>query len=100
MTRRIAVRFHPQSIILFGSYSRGTAGPDSDVDLLVVFKDFKDAAPRRRRTVEIYQLLAGIGISKDVIVVDEDEVRRLRSVPGTMIKEALDQGKVLYGKVA
>ena len=36
MVRRIVERFHPEKIILFGSYARGTAGPDSDVDLLVV----------------------------------------------------------------
>ena len=33
---RIAREFDPEKIILFGAYARGTAGPDSDVDLLVV----------------------------------------------------------------
>jgi predicted nucleotidyltransferase len=33
---RIAKHFNPERIILFGSYAVGTAGPDSDVDLLVV----------------------------------------------------------------
>lgn len=33
MVRRIVARFRPEKIILFGSYARGTAGPDSDVDL-------------------------------------------------------------------
>ena len=32
----IARRFRPQKILLFGSHANGTAGPDSDVDLLVV----------------------------------------------------------------
>ena len=36
MVRRIAERFQPEKVILFGSYARGTAGPDSDVDLLVI----------------------------------------------------------------
>ena len=36
MTRRIVGRFHPDKVILFGSHARGTAGRDSDVDLLVV----------------------------------------------------------------
>ena len=34
--RRIAEEFHPERIILFGSYAYGTPGPDSDMDLLVV----------------------------------------------------------------
>ena len=36
MVQRIVERFQPEKIILFGSYARGTAGPDSDVDLLDV----------------------------------------------------------------
>ncbi len=36
MVRRIVHRFRPERIILFGSHARGDAGPDSDVDLLVV----------------------------------------------------------------
>lgn len=31
--------FHPRRVILFGSYARGEAGPDSDIDLLVIVDD-------------------------------------------------------------
>src|SRR5437764_13689000 len=34
--RQIAERFHPEKIILFGSYAYGTPNADSDVDLLVI----------------------------------------------------------------
>ncbi len=34
--RRIAERFHPDKIILFGSYAYGTPHNESDVDLLVI----------------------------------------------------------------
>jgi HEPN domain-containing protein/predicted nucleotidyltransferase len=36
LARRIAQRFRPELIILFGSYAYGQPRPDSDVDLLVV----------------------------------------------------------------
>ena len=36
MVKRIVKKFDPEQIILFGSHARGEAGPDSDVDLLVV----------------------------------------------------------------
>ncbi len=36
MAGRIVKKFHPRQVILFGSHARGEAGPDSDVDLLVV----------------------------------------------------------------
>src|SRR5438874_3264843 len=34
--RRIAERFHPEKIILFGSYAYGKPHKESDVDLLVI----------------------------------------------------------------
>lgn len=34
--RGLVERFHPQSVVLFGSQAAGTANEDSDVDLLVV----------------------------------------------------------------
>lgn len=64
MVRRIVERFHPERIILFGSHARGTAGQHSDVDLLVVMQPH---GSKRKRAVEIYGLLAGMGIAKDVI---------------------------------
>ena len=36
MVKRVAKKFQPQRIILFGSHAPGEAGPDSDVDLLAV----------------------------------------------------------------
>jgi len=33
---RITRAFHPEQIILFGSYARGEPTPDSDVDFLAV----------------------------------------------------------------
>src|SRR5438046_5610706 len=34
--RQIAERFHPEKIVLFGSYAYGTPHAESDVDLLVI----------------------------------------------------------------
>ena len=36
VVRQIVDKFHPQSIILFGSYADGQPEPWSDVDLLVI----------------------------------------------------------------
>ena len=43
MVQRIVDKFHPEQVILFGSHARGAAGPDSDVDLLIVM-DFEGTA--------------------------------------------------------
>jgi predicted nucleotidyltransferase len=43
VTRQIVQQFHPQKVILFGSYAYGQPTEDSDVDLLVVMDT--DASP-------------------------------------------------------
>ena len=45
---RIVVRFQPDRIVLSGSHARGEAGPDSDVDLLVIMP--VEGSKRRKAT--------------------------------------------------
>lgn len=97
MVRRIVERFHPEKIILFGSYARGTAGPDSDVDLLVVMPV---SGSKRRLAIEIDIAIAGLGLPKDVIIVTPEEVEDYRDQVGTIIYPALQEGKVLYERAA
>ncbi len=82
---------------LVGSYARGTAGPDSDVDLLVILRD---PGSRRQKRLEIRVALHGIGIAKDIVVATPDEVERSRDLPGTLIRAALREGRVLYERAA
>lgn len=97
MVRRIVSRFNPDKIILFGSHARGQAGPDSDVDLLVVMTPH---GSKRERTIELYGLLAGMGVPKDVIVVSPEEFEAYREAPGTVVRTARHEGKVLYERAA
>ena len=91
MTRRIADRFAPSRIILFGSQARGEAGPLSDVDLLVVFRADGD---RRERRVAIRVALADLIVDKDILVATEAEATSPRA--GSVISTALAEGFPLY----
>lgn len=93
MVRRIVETWNPDQIILFGSYARGTAGPDSDVDLLVVMSLSEG---RRKVRLGIRRALSGMGLPKDIVVVTPQEIDRYRECPGTIIRAALGEGKVLY----
>lgn len=96
MARRLARRFKPEQIILFGSHARGTAGPDSDVDLLVVMPLKNPRREKRDKEVEMRVTLHDFYIPFDIIVVTPEEVERRRNIPGTIVRPALLEGKVLY----
>lgn len=95
MVRRLARRFKPEQIILFGSYARGSAGPDSDVDLLVVMPLI---GSKRDKELEMRLALHDFAVAMDVIVVTPEEVARRRHIPGTIIRPAFHEGKVLYAR--
>jgi predicted nucleotidyltransferase len=95
MVKRIVKKFHPERVILFGSHARGDAGPDSDVDLLVVM-DFEGTA--RDKGLEILQVLHDIPIPLDVIVTRPEDFAWRKEVVGTIEWPAAREGKVLYAR--
>lgn len=97
IVERITERFRPEKIILFGSYARGTPTADSDADLLIVMNV---PGSKRKTAVDIDLLLLGIPIPTDIIVVTPAEVERHRDCMGTVIREAIREGKVLYERAA
>lgn len=91
--RRILSVVKPRRIILFGSAARGNMGPHSDLDFLVVMPD---GVHRRRTSAEIFKALRGLSLSKDVIVVTEQDVEQFGDNPSLIIRPAFSEGKELY----
>ncbi len=90
---RIAARFHPLRIILFGSHAKGEATEESDVDLLVVLPHVEN---KREVTIEIRRALADLPVAKDIVVTTPDEIRQRGDLVGTLLRQALREGHVLY----
>lgn len=95
MVRRIVKRFDPEKIILFGSHSRGTARPDSDVDLLIVMPV---AGSKRKMQLELRTALHDVRVAKDVIVTTPEEFAWRKDVVGTIEYPAATEGKLLYAR--
>jgi uncharacterized protein len=94
IVERIVEAAQPEKIILFGSAARGTMGPNSDADLLVV----KGGKFRRWDLAgAIYRHLHGVGAAVDVVIVTPDELERYSEVPFLVIYPALREGRVVYG---
>ncbi len=92
--KRIGRRFHPQQVILFGSYASGMATEDSDVDLLIIMDH--DKARNIDQAIEI-QLATDATFPMDLIVRRPDEVNQRLAMNDVFLKGLLNDGEVLYG---
>jgi len=90
---RLAAKFQPQQIILFGSYAQGTADEHSDVDLLVICSI---RGSRRKLMVEMDRTLRGLNFARDIMVLSPEEYERDRHIPGTLARPVWQRGKILY----
>jgi predicted nucleotidyltransferase len=89
--KKIKREYRAEKVILFGSYAKGNASEDSDVDLLVI-------APTKERFFErmasvrrlIRDLRDGLPVSPIVLTPGELEKRRAAGDP--FVREILETG--------
>ncbi len=92
--RAAVERIVAQAVILFGSYARGVAGPNSDLDVLVIVDD--SVANCRAEGVRLRRALRGISMPIDIIVARRSDVERLCDIPGLLYETALREGRLVY----
>jgi predicted nucleotidyltransferase len=95
LVQRIVKKFRPEKIILFGSQARGDAGPDSDIDLLVVMPVAKSVGETR---LAISLALPDLPIPVDVIVTTPENFAWRKDIVGTIEWPAVREGKVVYAR--
>ena len=90
----------PTKVILFGSHARGTAGVDSDIDLIVVLNKEESSGSFREKmadTVAVRRLLADINrrVALDVLVYSKKEWQTLLDSRSSFSREILEKGITL-----
>lgn len=82
----------PAKVILFGSRARGDGDDRSDFDFLVIERHVED---RFAEMVRLGRILGRLLIPADVIVVSEQHAAKWAHVTGTLIHEAISEGRVV-----
>lgn len=91
----IAREFHPEKIVLFGSYASGRPRPDSDVDLLVVMPF--DGSAFRQAAAILGHVVRTVGVlPMDLLVRTPEQVRERVEMGDTFMREIIERGKVMY----
>ena len=97
MTDIIVKEVQPRKVILFGSHARGEAGPDSDLDFLVVEDGpFGLNRSRRAEMVKLLRSVRNFRIATDFLVYTSEEIDKWQSSRNHVVSHALREGKVLY----
>jgi predicted nucleotidyltransferase len=90
---RILAIAKPERIILFGSAATGSITRDSDLDLLVVERDFKS---QREESTRLRKALGDLGIPVDVFAMTPERFEETKGVIGGLAYPANKYGKVIY----
>jgi len=92
LSRRIGDEFHADRVVLFGSYARGAATADSDVDLLVIMpfegKSVYQSVQMRMNLRSVFPV--------DLLVRTPEKIRERMEMGDDFMREIIEEGKVLY----
>jgi uncharacterized protein len=95
----IAHEFHPEKIVLFGSYAYGQPHPDSDVDLLVVMPF--EGSPFRQAAVILSHVVRTVGVlPMDLLVRTAEQVQERLHMGDSFMREIIERGRVMYSSTA
>ncbi|MFI5135452.1 MAG: nucleotidyltransferase domain-containing protein [Chitinophagales bacterium] len=87
--------YHPEKVIIFGSYVNGTANEGSDLDFLIIKKTKEGYY---KRSGEIHKLFTPYPCSMDILVYTPKEYKSRKNVIGTFANIVHNTGKVIYEK--
>jgi uncharacterized protein len=92
IVQRIVEQFHPEKVILFGSYAYGTPDEDSDVDLLVVMETDENPLLTAARISGSVEHLFPL----DILVWPPNKLLESFKRGGNFATEVMTEGVVLY----
>lgn len=92
--RRLARAAPHAQVILFGSHAPGSAGPRSDIDILVIEPEVENESIE---SVRLMREVRDLRLPVEVVVVSQRDAEDWREVHGSLVHAAMTEGRVLAG---
>lgn len=89
----IGIAAQAERVVLFGSYAKGSAHHDSDVDLFIIAES---ELPRFKRSRMLYKLFRPYPFAMDLVVYTPQEVEKGKQSPISFVSRVLSEGEVIY----
>ncbi|MBI3538543.1 MAG: nucleotidyltransferase domain-containing protein [Chloroflexi bacterium] len=93
VARRIAEKFDPEQIVLFGSYAYGKPNLESDVDLLIVMNTKQRPLAKQ---LEIARALSPHPFGMDILVRSPAQIKQRIAMGDYFLRAITAKGKLLY----
>jgi predicted nucleotidyltransferase len=84
----------PVRVVVFGSYGRGDATENSDLDLLVVEESLEDYTGEY---VSLRKAIGSIGVGVDLLLISNKDYEQRKDWFSSPIYWAHREGKIVYG---
>jgi predicted nucleotidyltransferase/biotin operon repressor len=89
----------PLSIILFGSFAKGNASANSDIDIIIVYPILKNKSSISKELSEAEKkVTSAFGNHLASVPVSIDQFRRKLRLQDKFMREAARSGKIIYGQ--
>lgn len=96
IVQKIVEVYHPEKVILYGSYSYGTPDESSDIDLLII-KETSERPIDRRVTIRKIASPYRKGFAFSPLVLTPTEYQERLKLGDSFFGEINSKGEILYG---
>jgi predicted nucleotidyltransferase len=93
----LVAALRPQAIVWFGSAAAGRAGPNSDLDFLIVAD--RQAGSRDDLFMDATRAVWNVPAPIDLLIYYADEVADFRHRMGNVVQQAVQHGRVVHGQL-
>lgn len=88
--QEVVKSYNPSAIVLYGSYAKGNAHEDSDIDVAVVFKNFK--GNWLETSSDLWHLTIPISLDIEPILLDSENDK------SGFASDILKTGQIIYSQ--